>query len=133
MNQLDCTIPTYFSYKGRTLDPSKKVRLYRNLHNGKISIKQGTLVVGHTDIAVVKQARFIVSEKNRQKVLEKKQKNVHAYVEGYWDEIVFSTPGESVWYNPYMTEYFREVSTNEPCHMAEHVVVTSDGHIQIWN
>lgn len=123
----------YISYKGRSIDPAKKVRLYRNLHNGKISIKQGSLVVGHADAVVVKDARFIVSEKNRQKVLETKQKNVHAFIEGYWQEASTPDEGRSVWYNPYKTDQFRTSDTNEACHLAHLVSVTSDGHIQMWN
>lgn len=133
LNTVESISPPYFSYKGRSIDPSKKVRLYRNLHNGKISIKQGSLVVGHTDNAVVSEVRFIVSEKRRQKVLSSKQKNVHAYIEGYWQEETSSENGCAVWYNPYKTEYFRTETTNEPCHTAEKVSVSSDGHIQMWN
>lgn len=123
----------YMTYKGRKLDPSKKVRLYRNLHNGKISIKQGSHVIGHTESACIRDARFLVSEKGRQKVLADKQKNVHAYIEGYWSDSLHETEhGEKVWYNPYKTAHFRTRETNEACLTASCVVVDSTGDIEIW-
>lgn len=125
-------LPTYTAYKGRRIDPSKKVRLYRNLNNGKISIKQGALVVGHTDAIIIKEATFIVQESNRQKVLEKRQKNVHAFIEGYCERNTPKSPGESVWYNPYKTEFFRTRTTNDACHLATLAQVTADGRIQVW-
>ncbi len=61
-----------------------KVRCYRNLHNGKISIKscEHGLVLGYADSITLRSPKFIVHESGRQKVLSTKQKNVHAYVEG---------------------------------------------------
>ena len=125
---------TYNSYKGRAIDPSKKVRIYRNLNNGKVSIKQGGLVIGHADKAFVQDATFIVSEAGRKRVLLEKRKSVHAYVEGYW-ESNFAIPlnGQSVWYNPYHTDLFRTKESNEACTTAMKVFVTSDGDIKMWH
>ena len=123
---------SYTPYKGRLIDENKPVRLYRNLHNGKISIKQGTLVVGHTEEIIVRCARFIVSEKNRQKVLLTKRKNVHAYVEGYVCESASSGEGLSVWYNPYKTDCFRLADNGLRCESASYVRVTADGKIEAW-
>jgi len=121
----------YYPYKGRTINPSKKVRVYRNLNNGKISIKQGNVVVGHADIVYLKAASFLVNEKNRQRVLSQKQKNVHAFIEGYWFEDIGHTKNihfnVMIWYNPYLTEFFRTKNNQEEIHEASYVCVTSDG------
>ncbi|WP_442638032.1 hypothetical protein [Rossellomorea marisflavi] len=122
----------YVTYKGRTLDSSKKVRLYRNLNNGKISIKQGSLVVGHTDMAMLQDAQFLVFENGRQRVLKEKQKNVHAYIEGYWSDAILCEQGRKVWYNPYKTDHFMSQDDNTPCIVASYVKVESSGAIEMW-
>lgn len=123
----------YISYKGRAIDPSRKVRIYRNLNNGKVSIKQDGLVIGHADKAFLQDAKFIVSETGRQRVLLEKQKSVHAYIEGYWvKDFVVPLNGKLVWYNPYLTDSFRTRDTNDVCVTALRVLVTSDGCIQMW-
>lgn len=123
----------YYSYKGRKINPLKKVKVYRNLNNGKISIKQGNLVVGHADIIFLKDTSFLVNETNRQRVLSKKQKNVHAFIEGYWVEDVREMKkidfNKRIWYNPYLTEFFRLLDTQEAIHTASYVYVTSDGEM----
>jgi len=76
-------------YKGRTLDPTRPVRVYRNLYSSygdgrRWSIRQGPHVVGHADNLHLVDVRFVVSEKGRQRVLSERRKNVHAFVEGYF-------------------------------------------------
>ena len=73
-------------YKGRTLDESKPVHVYRNLGNAakeRYSIRQGGLVVGHTDEITLTDCEFKVSEAGRQRVLREGRKNVHAYIKGH--------------------------------------------------
>jgi hypothetical protein len=86
----------------RLIDPTKPVRVYRNLHRGCFSVKQG-VVRFHANQVWLHNARFIVNETGRLRVLRERQKNVHAYVEGYLslrDGIVeFET---TVSYNPYI-------------------------------
>ena len=62
-----------------------QVSIYRNLHNGLISIKSASsgLVLGHAKSVDIARADFIVHEAGRQRVLRNKQKNVHAYVKGF--------------------------------------------------
>ena len=61
-----------------------KVQVYRNLHNGLISIQDLStgLVVGHADAIDLKRADFIVREAGRQRVILEQRKNVHAFVRG---------------------------------------------------
>ncbi len=65
------------------IDPTKKVRVYRNLHKDCISVKQGGLVRCHATNVVLKDCKFIVSEAGQRRVRNEKKKNVHAFVEGY--------------------------------------------------
>ena len=61
-----------------------KVQVYRNLHNGLISIQDLStgLVLGHADAIDLQGATFIVREAGRQRVIVEKRKNVHAFVRG---------------------------------------------------
>lgn len=56
--------------------------IYRNLHNGKWSIRDGGLIIGHADGVLVKDAALIVNEAGRLRVIREKRKNVHAFVRG---------------------------------------------------
>lgn len=130
----EMTVASYEPFKGREINPAKPVRIYRNLNNGKISIKQGALVVGHTDQAFLQDARFLVFENLRQKVAERRVKSVHAYIEGMWMEnYSVREDGTIVWYNPYITDAFRTGGRNEVCLTASEVIVTSDGKMYMWN
>jgi hypothetical protein len=65
-----------------------KVEVYRNLHNGKYSIKSLTgpskgLVVAHADEVWIDQPEFRVSQSGRARVLKERKKYVHAVVRGY--------------------------------------------------
>ena len=61
-----------------------KVQVYRNLHNGLISIQDLStgLVLGHAYAIDLRWADFIVREAGRQQVIKEKRKNVHAFVRG---------------------------------------------------
>jgi hypothetical protein len=86
------------------LDPEKPCRVYRNLHTGLWSVKQGVIRF-HTSEIVLTNAKFVVSEAGRQRVLREQRKNVHAYVVGYIYPPV-SFIAEEVYYNPYTCSSF---------------------------
>lgn len=105
------------------IDPSKKVRVYRNLHKDCFSVKQGGLVRCHADHVTLKDCRFIVSKAGQKRVRDEGRKNVHAFVEGMLadtreiDECVDGNKseqeiwaGKSNWqkayYNPYTCDTF---------------------------
>ena len=99
----------YQSYKGRSIDYSKPVMIYKNLHNGLFSVKQGGLVVAHIESVLLSSVSFKVNESGRIRVIREKKKNVHAYIVGYVLN-VNSTPisllKRSITYNPYKNGYF---------------------------
>ena len=92
------------------IDPSKKVRVYRNLHKNCFSVRQGSIVKCHVDNVVLKDCKFIVSEAGQRRVREEGRKNVHAYIEGFVIDARDSDrtpPGwENVYYNPYQCDGF---------------------------
>jgi len=112
-------------FKGRTIDKTKKISVYRNLHNNMFSIKQGGLVVAHTNKIALRGVTFHVSEKGREKVLQEKKKNVHAYVKGYMCPIK-PLPGErkEVYYNPYKVSSF--MLENNALHECNYMVLCNN-------
>lgn len=99
----------YQSYKGRSIDFSKKAMVYRNLHNGMFSVKQNGLVVAHVESIVFDVAVFKVIQSGRDRVLIEKKKNVHAFVVGYVksvNEPMDVSEMKAVSYNPYKHSYF---------------------------
>lgn len=65
-------------------------QVYRNLHNGKLSIrnKKTKRVAGWCSYVLLSEVTFNVSETGRQKVLKDKQKNVHATIDGEVCDVV---------------------------------------------
>lgn len=118
---------------------SMRVRVYYNLRTKRWSIKamSGSFkgkVIAHAEGVMLSDAKTVVSEKGRQRVMREKRKNVHAYIDGtleavqgwrawrMWacpDGVQLSphmedveAPGapweywERVYYNPYKVEHF---------------------------
>lgn len=99
------------------IDPTKKVRVYRNLHKDCVSVRQDGLVKCHATNVVLKDCKFIVSEAGQRRVRNEKKKNVHAFVEGFVvDARRTDKLGDFHWspvyYNPYETDHWQ--LTNVP-------------------
>ena len=77
---------TTHPFKNRTLDLSKRVRVYRNLHaktpDARYSILQGGLVVAHAPYLVLTDVGFVVSQAAWKRSLTLKHKVVCAFAEG---------------------------------------------------
>ena len=134
-----------------------KLRIYRNLNNGLISVQRRVsgrwLVIGHCDEIQLHNAYFHVNENQRRKVLETRRKNVHAFIYGYYkypSDIVNLRPYKGRWrpdsateswisphwqmemvrYNPYMYDSF--VTVDEvPVRRANWVACRSNGVILV--
>ena len=117
------------------IDPTKKIRVYRNLHKKCYSVKQGGLVRCHTDHITLRDCKFIVSKAGQKRVRDEGKKNVHAFVEGFVvdtceagkivdghksDEQIWK--GESLWgnayYNPYTCDTFIDTYDGSPLETA---------------
>jgi hypothetical protein len=86
-----------------------KVRVYFNLHKRLFSVLdvKTRRVVEHRFNLVLTEARFIVSERGRQRVLRDRRKNVHAFVEGYLaPQVPRGRKWRAVSYNPYKAGHF---------------------------
>lgn len=100
----------------------KKFYIYRNLHTGGFSVKQGGLVVQRPHVFEAGPAEFKVNEAGRQRVIQEKRKNVHAYavldvcpVEIAYGAALTMVPkgAREISYNPYGGDYFYFKDTGE--------------------
>ena len=100
-----------------TIDTSKRVYVYYNLHKKVWSVRQSGKVVKHTKDIILKDCRFLVSKAGQKRVRQEKKKNVHAGVSGYVvDNIPEAKLGMSseafLTYNPYKHDGF--MAFNDP-------------------
>ena len=74
---------------------------------------------------MLRDARFLVGQAGRKKVLEEKRKNVHAGISGYIVDRVPNVPDfcTTVSYNPYKNETFINFATERAILWAPHVVM----------
>lgn len=124
-----------------------RVRVYKNLHKNCYSVKamEGSmkgLVIAHCDNIVLRDVRYLVYQKGRERVLREKCKNVHAYVEGNIVSIVpinkskFSIPLYTdlpfkdtlpVTYNPYKYDSFVFTDGETAINNSNYVILNSQG------
>jgi hypothetical protein len=107
------------------IDTNRRVYVYFNLHKLVWSVRQDGRIVEHTEYIMLRDARFLVGQAGRKKVLREKKKNVHAGVSGYIVERVPNVPDfcTTVSYNPYKDKTFINFSNNKPIVWAPHVVM----------
>lgn len=104
-----------------------RVEVYKNLRNGKYSIRSKGKVIDHKDVVAIDNPTFVVQPGGRARVLKEKQKNVHAFVRGELKTSNFSTKGfEKVRYNPYVTGHFQN-SNGENVISGSLAILTNSG------
>ncbi|WP_066415308.1 hypothetical protein [Sutcliffiella cohnii] len=115
-------------FKGRKVESGMSVDIYRNLHHGGYSIRcsRTKVVLARCDSVRIKDCEFRVSETGRQKVLATRRKSVHAYIKGIFiaaDESPeqHSDMSRVIYYNPYETEHFMDVTTGTTVKRLEEV------------
>lgn len=102
---------------------------YFNLHKKLFSIRnqKTRLVEAHSDLVVLFNCNFKVSEAGRQRVLREKRKNVHAGVEGNLEAFTSDFKLEDdfieLTYNPYLYDSFVVKATEVPIKSAKLVVL----------
>lgn len=111
-------------YKNRTLQAGTPVKVYRNLHNQMFSIVDLAtgLVVAHSRTVRIADAKFVVNESGRRRVIEEQRKNVHAFVVGTFVGTLEAAQRHEAYYNPYKTQTF-VTSTGEPLMAAASVTL----------
>ncbi len=121
------------------LNYDKPVRVYRNLKHGRkakplYSVMQNGRVVQRTHRILLTDVTFVVREAGRQKVLQEKRKNVHAFVVGHIavrgamgiDKSGPDLPVK-VMYNPYNAGYFFAGAQPYPVLSARAVLINEHG------
>ncbi len=119
------------------IDKTRPVRVYRNLKHGRksrplYSVMQDGRVIRRTHQIMLKDAKFIVWEKSRQRVLKEGRKNVHAFVIG---TVVDSAMGRTkagrlnlkISYNPYLGDSFVIDGSNVKVEGAMAVILNQHG------
>ena len=109
-------------------DPSSPVKVYWNLHRHLYSVQQNGLVVGHTECIALNDVTFKVSQAGRNRVLNEKRKNVHAFIIG--TIVPRGTAGETrITYNPYKYSTFVSRENELPIFKAASVTLEGRGVI----
>lgn len=113
-----------------------KVEVYWNLHKNCFSVRFKGRVIRHANSLHLSNAKFVVRESGRQRVLREGRKNVHAFVRGILEESYEATcKGERVTYNPYkFSTFVKAENTNVEVKEAEVALLTtnSDGRPVIF-
>lgn len=114
-------------YKERSIQADYPSEVYYNLHKHCFSMVQDGLVVLHTDMIVLENVIFKVSEAGRQRVLSEGRKNVHARVKGTFKGIAADNLNgfREAYYNPYKVETFVDYLTGEPIFEAAEVILVA--------
>ena len=107
----------------------QRIRIYRNLNNGRMSIQQkperSWLVTGHVTDCIIRDVRFHISESGRQRVINDRRKNVHAWGEGILiaqaEPDIFA-PVELA-YDPYTNRSFIQRGTSHAIAACRYLVV----------
>lgn len=118
-------------YKNRIVEQGKS-KVYFNLHKLVFSVQQKGLVVLHTEAVKLTDVKFQVRESGRQKVLQEKKKNVHAFVNGTFEgtDTGADTSGyREATYNPYKYSSFVDKETQQPLQKANEVILINK---KIW-
>jgi hypothetical protein len=113
------------------LKEGTRVDVYHNFHTGSWSVRSREpenrgRVIAHEDAVCVKDAEFVVSQAQRQKVLETGTKNVHAVVRGTITKSDVSHEVD-VTYNPEKYKNFIDCDTEEGLKSAEKVRLSENG------
>ena len=119
----------------RNWNLNKGYRIYFNLHKMVFSVqafdsdKKGWRLYKHTPELLAKGVTLKVSETGRQRVIQEKRKNVHAFV--ICDEIADVKLCDEVkmvsncTYNPYRAGHFYNKETGNPIHALDTALLTN--------
>lgn len=103
------------------------VRIYKNLHNGLFSVQYRGRVIAHVEQITLANVSFTVQPAARLKVIQTKQKVVHAFVNGIVAAEI-KPLAKRASYNPYLASTFVD-SAGKPLQKAEYATLLKTG---IW-
>lgn len=110
-----------------------QVRVYRNLHKKCLSVlhrtTSGWRLWKHLTHIQLQDVAFKVSQAGRNRVLNSKRKNVHAFAQGKMciDANEDASFPICIKYNPYIAAHFFDVETNEPIHHCSAACINAKG------
>ena len=123
-----------------------RVQVYKNLRTGLWSVCEPKgantrgKVIAHERELTLTDCRFVVREAQRQWVLRKQERAVHAWVEGEWSPRSgeeSSSAGDfgrqEFSYNPYKADHFYAGAANARVESAARVYFSSDGRAYFSN
>jgi hypothetical protein len=131
-----------FIKKDPNLLIKKQVKVYYDITRHMFSVTFSGIVVLKADYVRLKNVKFLVGEKGKEKVRSVKQKNVHAYVTGTLidyceypcDDIPSPEGNVVIKYNPYFDESFIIKKTKEPIFSTDEVeMINLDDKIFLVN
>jgi hypothetical protein len=114
------------------MNNKERVDVYWNINKKCFSVKSCKTgkVILHTDKISLEDAKFVVREGGRQRVLREKQKNVHAFVRGYVTSKTSAHKVQEATYNPYKYDSFVVTDTEEPVDSASLVELFTNEKIK---
>lgn len=126
-----------YSFKDRTIDTENPIEVYRNLNRqGKVySIRQNGIVVAHTTAICIKDAEFVVNKSGKAKAIKTKERNVHAFVRGFYAMNGMGTTAKrndlpiKILYNPFSNLGFHHnyCSKNTEIRGARFCIINEEG------
>jgi len=115
--------------KSYTPEAGRKVEVYRNLHNGMLSVRDAKTkkVIGHTDRVCLSDVMLKVSEAGRQRAIREGRRNVHAFAVG--TEVVHGLleSDTRITYNPFRAPHFHVAGTDVAAQISGNAVITPSG------
>jgi len=114
------------------MNNKERVDVYWNINKKCFSVKSCKTgkVILHTDKISLEDAKFVVRQSGRERVLREKQKNVHAFVRGYVTANAGSHKMHEATYNPYKYSSFVVTDTEEPVDSASFVELFTNEKIK---
>lgn len=118
------------------LENDQLVMIAFHLHKKCFSIRnaKSRKVIGYTNRIIIRDVFFPVSASGRQRALNERKKNVHAFVKGSYDESLQSCDKltfREAYYNPYLVSSFVDRETFEPIEGAD-IVLCDRGKVYYW-
>lgn len=136
----DCDVSeVYDNFEGLKETRPLKADVYRNLQRDCFSVRSRETenygeVIDHATVVFISPAEFVVQPKGRERVLEERRKNVHAFIRGrvtmnarYPDIKMSAIPMKQITYHPYERGEFYCLSNNKGIDEADWALVTMEG------
>ena len=112
-----------------------RVEVYFNLHQKLFSVRDCKTgrVFAHSKYVTIRDPKFVVRQSGRNRVLQERKKNVHAFVRGELEDLFHHglddlveavVDGIPVTYNPYKYSSFVVKDTEQPIDKAKMAVLS---------